>query len=93
MAFSLEVDWIEARLSKCCELTGLLFDFDGGGDTAGHGPYSPSLDRIDSSKGYTPENTRVVCFGINALLGKWGDVPAEILARAYVERLELKRGS
>ena len=28
-------------------------------------PYSPSVDRIDNSAGYTPENVRLVCAALN----------------------------
>lgn len=31
------------------------------------GPNSPSLDRIDSNKGYTPDNVRVISWRANAL--------------------------
>ena len=31
-----------------------------------------SLDRIDSSKGYTDENCRLVCYAVNMACGPWG---------------------
>ena len=34
---------------------------------------SPSLDRIDSTKGYTPENVRVVLYCINVMANIWGE--------------------
>lgn len=36
-------------------------------------PFAPSIDRIDSSIGYTPENTRLVCYAVNAAKNEWTD--------------------
>ncbi len=33
---------------------------------------APSLDRVDNSKGYTPENTRVVLYAVNVMANTWG---------------------
>lgn len=51
-----------------CEVTGAVFDL-----SPGRKFNSPSLDRIDSSKGYTYENTRIVLNLVNAALGDWGE--------------------
>lgn len=36
-------------------------------------PYLPSLDRIDSHKGYVIRNVRFVCFAVNMALFTWGE--------------------
>lgn len=36
-------------------------------------PFYPSIDRIDSKKGYTEDNVRLVCVATNIALGEWGD--------------------
>lgn len=36
-------------------------------------PYSPSIDRIDPSLGYTKDNVRVILMGLNALKGSGTD--------------------
>ena len=63
--FSIDLDWVSERLkSGKCELTGIPFVF----ETRQNGhrnPYSPSLDRKDSSKGYTPENCRIILWALN----------------------------
>jgi hypothetical protein len=35
-------------------------------------PYAPSIDRIDCARGYTPDNTRLVCYCVNASMNQWG---------------------
>ena len=35
-------------------------------------PWSPSIDRIDNSHGYTEDNIRVVCVAANLAMGPWG---------------------
>jgi len=65
---TLTKEWIEGKLDGVCEATGLGFEL-----TGGRGPKSPSLDRIDSGKGYTPENTRMVLWAINLACGDWGE--------------------
>lgn len=55
-----------------CALTGLPFEL----DRAGVGnamPFGPSIDRKESSKGYTKDNVRVVCLAVNYALNEWGD--------------------
>lgn len=53
-----------------CEITGVPFDL-----SPGRKFNSPSLDRINPSDGYVPENIRVVCHAMNAAMGDWGDLP------------------
>lgn len=36
-------------------------------------PFSPSIDRINSSKGYTKDNVRLVCIIVNLALNEFGD--------------------
>ncbi len=52
-----------------CSVTGMPLSW-----TAGErGPWAPSVDRIDSSKGYTVENTRVVSVMYNLAKSEWTD--------------------
>lgn len=62
-----------------CMVTGIPFD---------HAPYpgskrrpfTPSLDRIDSSKGYAPANVRLVCLIVNFAMNQWGLEPLKTVA-------------
>lgn len=49
-----------------CQRTGLKFDLE-----TPHNSLSPSLDRTDPSKWYTPENTKVVVLIYNTAKGEW----------------------
>lgn len=43
-----------------CQQTGMTFVM-----SEGANPFAPSIDRIDSTKGYTPENVQYVCCAYN----------------------------
>ena len=46
-------------------------------------PFAPSLDRIDSSGGYTRDNTRLVCQAVNFALNAFGeDIFREVVLAA-----------
>lgn len=66
-----------------CPLSGYKFRYTYGA----YDPYAPSIDRIDSNKGYVPGNVRVICYILNVGMNQFGfDVAADIwgtvLARA-----------
>jgi hypothetical protein len=66
---ALDFDWCWDRLVKQefrCEITKIPLTY----ETSL--PTSLSIDRIDSSKGYTKDNVRFVCWWINAAMGNWG---------------------
>lgn len=63
----LTIDWILDRIKDgVCERTGIPFHCILAKGEGKH-PYSPSIDRIDSSKGYTLENSQVVVMIYNYL--------------------------
>lgn len=69
--FTLPLEWVEERLEKGhCEVTGIPFDF------SFQRLWSPSLDKIDPTKGYTPDNTQMTVFIYNSakLTGTHEDV-------------------
>lgn len=60
--FTITKEWCTQKWTGRCELTGIEFAL----NVAKRHPMSPSLDRIDSSKGYTPDNCQFVLWAINA---------------------------
>lgn len=68
--FDITLEWLQERFEKgICEATGRSFDFSGGRAKIN----SPSIDRKDSTKGYTKDNCRVVIWGWNAACNRWGE--------------------
>ncbi len=80
--YDLTLDWARARWTGKCELTVIEFDWSRGTIHA----LSPSLDRIDSSIGYTQENCRFILQAINAFKGAESDEMMFTIARAMLER-------
>lgn len=67
---NLTVEWLSERLERgVCEVTGLPFTFVSSKIKGGHRSFTPSLDRTDPSKGYTMDNTKVVCWIYNGAKG------------------------
>lgn len=75
-------DELQKRLDKgVCEVTSIPFNLD---NDQGFAWDSPSLDRIDATKGYTYDNTRIVIYALNAAFGSWGEDVFRTIAEAYV---------
>lgn len=78
--YELDDAWARARWTGCCEITGLPFEK--GGNGRGPQPFSPTVDRINASLGYTKSNTRFILMGCNALKGSGTDTDMLKIARA-----------
>ena len=64
--FNLDIQWVLEKLNKgICEATGIEFKLIPKNTTTN--PYYPSIDRIDSSLGYTKDNCQLVIVGFNNL--------------------------
>jgi hypothetical protein len=84
IAFDLEkhLEDLQKRIDAgFCEVSGLPFNLDGGRTWD-----SPSFDRVDSTRGYTHDNVRVVLHAVNSALGDWGDAKMLEIARAIMAR-------
>ena len=76
------------RCAGACELTGTPFSAERYG--AHKAPFAPSIDRIDSSKGYTRENCRIISVAANFAMNEWGEEVLRKLAIDYVKNTALK---
>jgi len=83
---TLQLDWVRKRIDQGhCEATGLPFTV---GEKLANGPhpFAPSIDRKDHSKGYTPDNCRVVVYAFNVMMGTWGEGIAGLVLGSLLSR-------
>ena len=85
LEFSLTWEPIAAALRRgTCEATGLPFDLRPVPGRRAN-PWAPSLDRRDSTKGYTVSNVQVVVAAYNYAKSEWTEDVLLRLARAIVD--------
>jgi len=87
--FNLSLDWLcdlYERQGGLCAVTGLPLDISPQVDeeTKWRRPFRPSIDRIDSRRGYTADNIRIVCAAANYAMGAWGEGVFAIIAAAFL---------
>lgn len=81
---TIDAAWLNEHVAPMiCEATGMPLVWSGP-DT--DNPWSPSVDRVDTSGGYTPDNTQVTCWVYNWAKGKWPAETLRILANAIAEK-------
>lgn len=61
--FTLTKEWAAITWTGRCAITDQPFDLTSEKRTGA--PYSPSIDRIDNSRGYTSDNSRFILFALN----------------------------
>lgn len=96
LEFSLSRKDIEdmfSRQGNKCSLTGIEFDFTMPDESWKNNPYSPSIDRIDSSKGYSLENIRLVLTCVNLALNEWGKNVLDKWVGGYIRLQGLNPGA
>jgi hypothetical protein len=84
LPFDLTKEWIQRGIESGCSLSGIDFVLTSG---EGHHPYAPSVDREDSSLGYTKLNCRVILWCLNTALGSWGLAASAAAWKATLERV------
>ena len=83
--FDLTREWIQERIeSGKCAVTGIPFDLSSTEKMGGKNKYAPSLDRIDSSLGYTMDNVQVVIWQYNAAKAEYSDEDVMQMAEMLV---------
>lgn len=81
--YNLDKEWAVARWTGSCELCRLPFVI---AKRLRH-PLSPSIDKIDPTKGYTKDNCRFVAWAINAFKGTGTDEEMLTIARALIDQI------
>lgn len=84
ISFSLTEEWAASRWTGKCELTGIEFRL--GQRGPGPKPYSPSIDRINPTIGYDPDNCRFVLHTVNAMKGTLSDEEMYEIAEALLKQ-------
>lgn len=69
-----------------CAVTGLNLEIPQERTGGKASPYSPSIDRIDSTQGYIRSNVRLVCYVVNCSLHDYGIHVFDKIAMAYINR-------
>ena len=88
--FDLTLDFLLQKYEEqngTCVLTGLQFIFERTSNKQQrYTPFGPSLDKIDYTKGYTQDNTRLVCVIVNLALNTFGDECFDKMCEAYIKK-------
>jgi hypothetical protein len=85
LEFAINVDWVRKRWTGKCELSGIEFKAEPPG-TPGQRMFAPSIDRIDSSKGYVPDNCRIILWALNAAKSDGTDDKLMSILRALISK-------
>ena len=85
---TLTTEWLTKAIEKgTCALTGLPFYLGPHQYKHAH-PLSPSIDRIDPSRGYIPSNVQLVCAAVNAAKGEYSLDVLKMIARTFLQQNE-----
>lgn len=83
-----DLDWVVSLYNTqkgCCFSTGIKFDLTESSRVKKFRPLSVSLDRIDSNKGYSKDNVRLVCVAFNLALNSFGEGIFEKIALGFLK--------
>lgn len=82
------LDSLWERQAGKCAVTGIPLVVEN--DTASHdncrNPFGPSVDRIDTTRGYELDNIRLTTTIANLALGNWGEEPLRKFAEATLKK-------
>ena len=81
---TLTLGWVKDHLSPMrCAVSGIPFTFHIEADRT-RAPFSPSIDRIDSLRGYTQDNCQIVCLIYNVAKGEGDHSDVLTLSKALL---------
>lgn len=87
IAFDLTVEDVAAALEKAggrCSVTEHPFSMEWPSGMRVR-PWSPSIDRIDATKGYHADNIRIVCAFVNIAMNGFGDAQFHLVLRRIID--------
>ncbi len=96
LLFLLTLSWVEKKLAAgICEQTRLPLSLEIGNrdPLGGRNPWFASIDRIDSSLGYTETNCQMVCAMYNFAKQDWNDADVLKMARSLVKARQTLHGA
>lgn len=64
LQINIDKEFIKNNMGEFCPILGIKYEFASGSQSC---PRSPSLDRVDNSKGYTKDNVKVISLRANKL--------------------------
>ena len=71
--FNLTLEWVLEQLETgVSPLSGMKFSYEVSLDCCKRNPFAPSIDKIDSKKGYTPDNCRIITTYENMAISEYG---------------------
>ena len=88
--FNLSPEFLQELFDKTdgvCQQTGIPFDM-ALGTKKNRNPLRPSVDRIDSSKGYTQDNVRLVLTIVNIAKSDFPDDVVNTVVEAWANNLK-----
>jgi predicted nucleic acid-binding Zn ribbon protein len=85
IAFNLDEAWMASRWTGSCELTALPFSEMTERKGYKNTHFSPSIDRISPTKGYTKNNCRIVLWAVNSFKRDGTDEEMYRIARALMD--------
>ena len=95
LEFTITREWVYKKLlSGTCEVTNFVLVLTSIGEvkaTKKTNPYAPSLDRKDSSLGYTPDNTQIVINAVNKFKSDMKQFEMIDIAKAILDKHISKR--
>ena len=84
-------------LTSCrglCAVSGVPLDMDTKIEGKRVSPWMPSVDRMDSNKGYVPGNIRIVCYIANLAMSQFGEGALELLLHYYAQsKFKIRKAS
>jgi hypothetical protein len=89
LEFDIDLNWLMEQFEKQdgrCKLTKIKFIFEHNPNFENLSmPFSPSLDRIDSNKGYTKDNVRIICTIVNLGINHFGTETFKYVCQEFLK--------